>query len=89
MGIQIVVKTPEFENFEKKYSHYDKSHAGPFDRGSIDSYYYRPPKPHYYTDGSKVRGTRVPAEQMTADEIEAYNAGYEYNELMNFHKDWG
>lgn len=67
---------------------YDTRHGGPYDRGSADSYYHRPRQPHYY-EGNTGTSTLIPVEMMTNDQIEAYNAGYEYNEETGDKKDWG
>lgn len=56
---------------------YDDSHGSPFDRGSADSYYGRPYNPHKYPNGT-YNEPRV--EWLTADELEAYNAGFQANE---------
>ena len=64
---------------------YDERHGGPYDRGGADSYYGRPRNPHYYK-GATGMSERVTQSNMTPDEIEAYNAGYERN--TDF-KDWG
>lgn len=64
-------------------------HGGPFDRGSADSYYGRGYRPHYYVNGTGT-SPRVPMEEMTQEEIDAYGAGYEWNETVNLDfKDWG
>ena len=65
---------------------YDGRHGGCFDRGSADSYYGRPRKPHYYVGGTS---TSELVEELTEYEIEAYNAGYDYNEQYGDKKDWG
>lgn len=62
-------------------------HGGPFDRGSADSYYGRPPHPHYYVGGTGV-SSKVERSAMTQTEIDAYYAGYEYNEQSGDKKDW-
>lgn len=67
---------------------YDQKHGGPFDRGSADSYYGRPCIPHWYPNGTG-NPPRVKRADMTATEIEAYLAGYEYNESIGDKKDWG
>jgi hypothetical protein len=69
-------------------SEYDKRHGGPYDRGSADSYYRRGFNPHYFV-GATWSSDKVEREQMTPEEIEAYNAGYEYNEAYGDFKDWG
>ena len=66
----------------------DRRHGGPYDRGSADSYYRRGRQPHYYmadTDSSP----RVDYQDMTADEVEVYNAGYDDNEEAGDYKEWG
>lgn len=67
---------------------YDERHGGPFDRGAADSYYHRPREPHYYI-GDTYKTELVEQGQMTPREIEAYYAGYEWNEMHGGKKDWG
>lgn len=73
---------------------YDERHGGAWDRGSADSYYGRPRDPHYWPFGTYVeaygrgKSTRVEAAQMSADELEAYNAGYDENEKSGNKKQW-
>ena len=67
---------------------YDERHGGPFDRGSADSYYHRGYEPHYYV-GDTHTSQRVNLESMTAEEITAYTAGYNWNEQYGDKKDWG
>lgn len=69
-------------------SKYSMRHGGPYDRGSADSYYGRGYEPHYYT-GATYSSRRVNVEQMTADELAAYKAGYDDNEASRNFKDWG
>ena len=64
---------------------YDQRHGGPFDRGSADSYYNRPKKPHYYVGGT---GTSAEVTNLTESELEAYNAGYDWNEQFGDKKDY-
>ena len=66
----------------------DRRHGGPYDRGSADSYYRRGRQPHYYT-GDPGRSPRVGYQDMTADEVEVYNAGYDDNEEAGDYKEWG
>lgn len=75
----------EVEFNGKTYLQY---HGNAFDRGSADSYYNRQRDPHIYPQGT-YNGARIEAAQMSADEIEAYNAGYDYNEEFGDKKDWG
>jgi hypothetical protein len=67
---------------------YEQTHGNPFDRGSADSYYGRGAKPHWYPEGTG-HGEAITEERMTAEEIEAYYAGYDYNEQYGDKKDWG
>jgi hypothetical protein len=66
---------------------YEQEHGNAFDRGSADSWYHRGRDPHCWPEGS-YRGTRVEACDMTAEQIEAYHAGYDYNEQFGGKKDW-
>lgn len=67
---------------------YDDRHGGPFDRGSADSYYGRVRDPHYFV-GDTYNSTMKGIREMTNAEIDAYHAGYDYNESMGDKKDWG
>jgi hypothetical protein len=64
---------------------YDKEHGSFFDRGAADSYYHRGREPHRGGVGGDS-GPRIAA--VTAEEIEAYNAGYDYNEQFGDKKSW-
>ena len=66
---------------------YDKRHGGPFDRGSADSWYSRGMNPHYYV-GDTYSTEKVERENMTVQEVEAYMAGYEWNEKFGGKKDY-
>lgn len=78
-------KGVDMVEFEGKV--YDARHGGPFDRGSADSWYNRIRAPHYYLGGT---GTSKVVEfgDMTAEQVEAYFAGYEYNEQFGGKKEW-
>ena len=65
---------------------YDSAHGSFFDRGAADSYYHRGRDPHRGGVGGDS-GPRIDA--TTAEEVEAYNAGYDYNEQFGGKKDWG
>lgn len=68
---------------------YDKSHGGPYDRGSADAYYGRPPRPHKivpYTGPDAVQGQMQKVTLTDPEEIAAYNAGYSEEDDR---KDWG
>jgi len=66
---------------------YDQRHGGAFDRGSADSYYGRPRSPHFYT-GDTGSSSRIEPAEMTADEVRAYLAGYQWNEQFGDKKSW-
>jgi hypothetical protein len=74
--------------YEYKGKTYDQKHGNAFDRGSADSYYGRGRDPHMWPEGT-YKGTRVEAKDMTPEQIEAYHAGYDYNEDFGDKKDWG
>ena len=66
---------------------YTTWHGSPFDRGSADSWYSRPRDPHWWPDGT-YHGEMVSESEMTAEEVEAYHAGYSENEEFGGKKDW-
>ena len=66
---------------------YNKRHGGPYDRGSADSYYQRPFRPHYFA-GATYQSTEHVAEEGTP-EYKAYKAGFDENEASGNFKDWG
>lgn len=66
---------------------YSKHNGSPFDRGGADSYYGRPESPHFYT-GASGTTRRVEESEMSAEEIEAYRAGYDENERLGYKKEW-
>ena len=66
---------------------WDNRHGGPFDRGAADSYYRRGINPHFYI-GSTYQSPLIDSEGMTDDELEAYQAGYRYNEKQGHYKEW-
>lgn len=67
---------------------YDTSHGSPYDRGGADSYYGRGRDPHWYPEGT-YNGRRRDMSEMTAEQVQAYLAGYEDNERFGDKKDWG
>jgi hypothetical protein len=71
-----------------KNKKYDERHGGPWDRGHADSYYRRSKEPHYYV-GATASTPRIEVVNMTAEEIEAYMAGYQNNEDEGDFKDYG
>jgi hypothetical protein len=60
-------------------------HGSLFDRGSADSYYHRPPNPHYYPQGTG-HGERVT--DLTPEQVKEYLDGYDWNEKHGDKKDW-
>ena len=64
---------------------YDRSHGSFFDRGSADSYYGRPRGPHRGGVGGDS-GPRIDA--VREADIEAYHAGYDFNEEYGDKKSW-
>ena len=65
----------------------DTRHGGPYNRGMADSYYRRGRAPHYYM-ADTGSSPRVGYKDMTTDEVEAYNAGFEDNEDAGDYKEW-
>jgi hypothetical protein len=68
-------------------NNYDQRHGGAFDRGSADSWYNRPRNPHLYT-GDTGSSERIAEAQMTPSEVQAYLAGYQWNEQFGGKKSW-
>ena len=72
---------------EQTRENYDQRHGGPFDRGSADSYYGRPRIPHFYI-GNTGSSPRIEQDCMTNEEVQAYLAGYQWNEQFGGKKSW-
>ena len=66
---------------------YDQRHGGPFDRGAADSYYGRGYNPHCY-EGDTAMSLRIERDSMTKEDIQAYTAGYLFNEKSGDKKMW-
>ena len=65
---------------------FDRSrHGSLYDRGSADSYYGRPPSPHWWPLGT---GNGQKIVDLTKAEREEYYAGYKHNEEFGDKKDW-
>ena len=60
-----------------------RGHGSPYDRGGADSYYDRARYPH-----KMVHNTRILIPEGTP-EYEEYMRGYDDNEALGAHKDWG
>jgi hypothetical protein len=62
-----------------------QAHGSPYDRGSADSYYRRSPRPHK----GGVGGDSGPeVTNLTQDELLAYHAGYNDNEVSKNFKEF-
>lgn len=66
---------------------FDTRHGGAYDRGQADSYYGRDYNPHYFT-GDSFNSPRIELQDMSAQEIIAYTAGYRDNEANGDKKEW-
>tara|TARA_Y100000593_G_scaffold61787_1_gene114447 strand:+ start:6772 stop:6987 length:216 start_codon:yes stop_codon:yes gene_type:complete len=66
---------------------YDERHGGPYDRGSADAWYRRPCVPHYYK-GATGSSELVERDDMTAEEVEAYKAGWTWGMEWGEHKEY-
>ena len=64
---------------------YDSRHGGPFDRGSADNWYNRSINPHYYKGDTHLSDEVT---DLTSEELEAYIAGYNWNEKFGGKKSW-
>jgi hypothetical protein len=76
---------PNFEVYAGKT--YDSSHGSPFDRGSADSYYGRARMPHRGGVGGDS-GPRIEMSLLSPEEINAYHAGYDWNEQFGGRKEY-
>lgn len=56
---------------------YSTHYGGPWDRGNADSYYRRKRNPHYFLGNVN---TSEKITNLTDSEIEAYHAGFDWNE---------
>jgi hypothetical protein len=70
-----------------KGRNYTVKHGDPFDRGSADSHYGRIRNPHKGGVGGDS-GPRIESNEMTAQEIADYGAGYNWNEQFGDKKEW-
>ena len=68
-------------------TNYDQRHGGAFDRGSADSYYGRPRRPHMFA-GATYDSPEYTQAEMTTEEVQAYLAGYQWNEQFGDKKSW-
>lgn len=79
---------PDPASMEDYVKQFDQSYGSPFDRGSADSYYHRPPNPHFYPNGTNAP-PRIGLALMSSEDIRAYYAGYDYNEELGHKKELG
>ena len=86
-GADVIDQLQTFYYYLLSERQYDKRHGGPFDRGAADSWYRRGRNPHYYK-GATYCTELVLESDMTSEEIEAYNAGFDQNEQEGLYKDW-
>jgi hypothetical protein len=70
---------------EFKGKTYECSHGSFFDRGAADSYYHRSRSPHR---GGVGGGSGLRIDAVNPAEIEAYNAGYDWNEQFGDKKSY-
>ena len=75
----------EVRSYEVDGKVYQQQHGNAFDRGSADSYYGRPRNPHKGGVGGNS-GER--SADLTPSEVQAYHAGYDYNERSGDKKDY-
>ena len=73
--------------FKSDITEFDTRHGSPWDRGTADSYYGRPRDPHWYPEGTG-NGERIGRLHMSDAELDAYRAGYNWNELHGDRKEW-
>jgi len=66
---------------------YNTRHGGPWDRGCADAYYCRVWQPHYY-EGDTMNSAKVEMQDMSAEDIVAYTAGYNQTKDDGFVKEW-
>ena len=79
----VVFKTLRYKN--------ERAHGCPFDRGSCDAYYGREYCPHKVIERKKnSKGTyydvKVEEEELTIEELQAYEAGWEYQMHLGYFK---
>jgi len=66
---------------------YDKRHGGAYDRGSADAYYRRPYRPHMF-EGATSFSKEILKDDMSEDDLDAYDAGYEDQMASGEFKDY-
>lgn len=81
--LRLIIRLAQFEldGLEKA------NHGSPYDRGTADSYYGRAKNPHYYPNGS-YNDPLMTEKEMTVEQIQDYNNGFDDNERDGFFKEW-
>jgi hypothetical protein len=77
----------QFCKIEFEGKEYDSRHGGAFDRGSADSWYSRGINPHMFLGGT-YDSIEIGVRDMTQESVDAYLAGYAYNERFGGKKSW-
>ena len=62
-------------------------HGGPEDRGGADAWYHRPRAPHYFC-GATDQSEKIPAANMTAEELKNYHRGYDDTLAIGTKTEW-
>jgi hypothetical protein len=75
----------ESDLFKFRFHKSNQYRNGPFDMGSRDAYYYRERCPNILQDRLKVEhgkyyDVKIEGDDLTAEEIEAYYYGFDYQE---------
>ena len=83
----MILEEDQFCRIEFEGKEYDSRHGGAFDRGSADSWYSRGINPHMFLGGS-YDSVEIGARDMTEEQVDAYLAGYRYNERFGGKKSW-
>ena len=82
-----MLQEDQFCRIEFEGKEYDSRHGGAFDRGSADSWYSRGINPHMFL-GDSYQSVEIGVRDMTQEQVNAYLAGYAYNERYGDKKSW-
>ena len=82
-----MLQEDQFCRIEFEGKEYDSRHGGAFDRGSADSWYSRGINPHMFL-GDSYQSVEIGVRDMTQEQVNAYLAGYAYNERFGGKKSW-
>ena len=75
----------QVNHYEHMGKIYEQYHGNSFDRGASDNHYRRPRRPH---KGGVGGGSGGRTTDLTIEEIAAYHAGYDWNEMNGEKKDY-